>query len=160
MATDVFAKIGDVKGESQDDRHKDEIEVQSWSWGMSHQSLQAVGSGATTGRASFADLAFTHRLDKASPLLMKACATGDHFREAIITARKSGGGQREFLIIKMSDVTITSVAPSGTADNPAVMESVSLQFAKVDLEYKAQNPDGSLQAGTRFAFDIGANRVI
>jgi type VI secretion system secreted protein Hcp len=127
---------------------------------MSHQSLQAVGSGAATGRASFADLSFTHRLDKASPLLMKACATGEHFREAIITARKSGGGQREFLIIKMNDVTITSVAPSGTADAAAAMESVSLQFAKVDLEYKAQNPDGSLQTGTRFAFDIGANRVI
>ena len=31
MAIDIFAKIGDIKGESADSKHKDEIEVLSFS---------------------------------------------------------------------------------------------------------------------------------
>ena len=71
MASDIFAKIGDIKGESQDDKHKDEIEVLSWSWGMTHAAKLTTGSGGGAGKASFHDLSFTHKVDKASPVLMK-----------------------------------------------------------------------------------------
>ena len=109
MASDIFAKIGDIKGESLDDKHKDEIEVLSWSWGVTNAEKPTGGGGGGEGKASFHDLSFTHEIDKASPVLMKGCATGQHLKEATITRRKAGKGQQEFLIIKMNDVLITAV---------------------------------------------------
>jgi type VI secretion system secreted protein Hcp len=158
MASDTFAKIGDIKGESLDSKHKDEIEVLSWSWGVTQTGAEAHGGGGA-GKASFQDFTFTHHIDQGSPSLMKACATGEHIKEATITLRKAGKGQQEFLIIKMSDVIVTGVAPSAVGDGAETAESVALQCAKVDLEYKPQKPDGSLDAGLHFRFDIKANKV-
>ena len=156
MAIDIFAKIGDIKGESNDAKHKDEVEVLSWSWGVA-QSGTVAGPGGGTGKASFSDFSFMHRIDSASPLLMKACATGEHIKEATVTSRKAGKGQQEFLIIKMNDILITSVQPAmSTAD--VGLESVSLQMAKVSLEYKPQKADGSLDAGVFFKYDIKGNK--
>ncbi len=156
MATDIFFKIGDIKGESTDDRHRDEIEVLSWSWGMTQSGSVATGAGA--GRASFSDFSFTHRIDKASPKLMKACATGQHFKEATLTERRAGPGKQDFLIITMADVIVTSVLPSGGGGDDGLVELASLQCAKVDLEYKPQKADGSLDAGIHFKFDIKRNK--
>ena len=159
MAADIFAKLGDIKGESQDSKHKDEVEVLSWSWGVHNEAGSSVGgSGAGSGKASFSDFNFMHHVDKASPNLLRACATGEHLKEATITARKAGKGQQEFLIIKMSDVIITSVNPSGSGDAAATAESVALQFAKINLEYKSTKADGSLDAGVFFKYDLKAQK--
>ncbi len=159
MASDIFAKIGDIKGESFDDKHKGEIEILSFSWGVANSGTiggGGGGGGGGAGRATFHDLSFMHSIDKASPLLLKACATGQHLKEATITHRKAGKGQQEYLIIKMNDVIITSVSLSDSGDGSA--ENVSMAFAKVDLEYKPQRQDGSLDAGIHFKYDIRANK--
>jgi len=158
MAISMFARIGMIKGESRDAKHKDEIEVLSWSWGVSQSGTPAHGGGGGAGKASFHDLNFTHHLDKASPLLLKACATGEHIKEATITIRKGGKGQQEYLLIKMSEVLVTSVSTSGGAEGDVTMESVALAFAKVDFEYKPQKPDGSLDVGIHFKYDLKANK--
>jgi type VI secretion system secreted protein Hcp len=155
MAVDVFLKLGDVKGESKDSKHADEIDVLSWSWGVSQSSTISHGGGGGAGKANFNDLSFMHALDKASPVLMKACAMGDHFDSATLVSRKVGKGPQDYLIIKMKEVFITSVQPSGSSEHP--MESVSMQFGHVDLEYKPQKPDGSLDAGVHFIYDIKKN---
>src|SRR6476661_10912114 len=128
MASDIFAKIGDIKGESLDDKHKDEVEVLSWSWGVSQSGTMAHGGGGGEGKASFNDFNFTHHIDKASPVLLKACATGEHIKDATITVRKAGKGQQEFLIIKMTDVLITSVNTSVSVEADAAIEGVALAF--------------------------------
>jgi type VI secretion system secreted protein Hcp len=155
---DIFAKLGDIKGESLDSKHKEEVEVLSWSWGVNQTGTMAHGGGGGEGKAVFSDFNFTHRIDKASPLLLKACATGEHIKEATITLRKAGKGQQEFLIIKMNDVLITAVNMSAAGDADSMAENVGLQFAKVDLEYKPQKADGSLDAGLHFKYDIRSNR--
>jgi type VI secretion system secreted protein Hcp len=155
---DIFAKIGGIKGESLDSKHKEEVEVLSWSWGVSQSGSIVQGGGGGAGKAAFSDFNFTHLIDKASPLLLKACATGEHIKEATITVRKAGKGQQEFLIIKMNDVIITGVSMSGAGDASSTAEYVALQFAKVDLEYKPQKADGSLDAGIHFKYDIKANK--
>src|SRR5947199_10042811 len=142
VATDIFAKLGDIKGESLDDKHKDEIEVLSWSWGVTN-AVTVSGSGGGQGKASFHDLSFTHKIDKASPVLMQACATGVHLKEATITHRKAGKGQQEFLVIKMNDVIVTSVTHGGSGSDGA-SENISIAFGKVNVEYKPQKADGSL----------------
>ena len=159
MAASIFARIGTIKGESPDARHKDEIEVLSWSWGVSQSGTIAHGGGGGAGKASFHDFSFTHDVDRASPALMRACATGEHIKDATITVRKAGKGQQEYLVIKMTDVLVTSVSMSVSAEGDAPVESVALAFAKVDLEYKPQKPDGSLDAGLHFRYDLKANKA-
>ena len=159
MASSIFAKIGTIKGESKDSKHPDEIDVLSWAWGVTQTGTMAHGGGGGAGKATFQDLTFTHHIDKATPLLLKACATGEHIPEATIAVRKAGKGQQDYLVVKLNDVLITSVAMSVAVDDPTTAESVSLQAAKVDLEYKTQKADGSLDAGLHFKYDIKANKV-
>jgi type VI secretion system secreted protein Hcp len=158
MATDIFAKIGDIKGESQDAKHKDEIEVLSFSWGVSSSESSSTAAGAGAGKATFKDLTIVHVVDKASPLLLKACATGTHLKDATITHRKAGKGQQEFLVVKLNDIIITSVSHGGSAEQSSA-ETVSLAFAKVDFEYFPQKADGSLDAAVVFKYDLKANKI-
>ena len=154
MATDIFAKVGDIEGESTDDRHAGEIDVLSFSWGMANASSPS-SSGA--GKTSFQDLTFIHKVDKAAPNLMKACATGRHLPEATITQRKAGRGSHEYLTIRMTDVMVTSVATAAAIEPPG-METVTLSFAKVHLEYVPQRPEGSLGAAVVFKYDLKAGK--
>src|SRR5258705_10860493 len=108
MASDIFAKIGDIKGESIDDKHKDEIDIMSFSWGLSNTGSFASGGGGGAGKAQFQDFHFTTNTNKSSPKLFLACATGEHIKEATITVGKAGRGQQEYIVIKMNDVLISS----------------------------------------------------
>lgn len=157
MAADIFAKLGDIKGESIDDKHKDEIEVLSYSWGVSNPASHGGDGGVTSLKATFQDLSITHRIDKASAALMRACATGEHLKDATITHRKAGKGQQEYLIIKMNDILITGVSHTRDANDSS--EMVTLAFAKVDLEYRPQKSDGSLDAGVHFKYDIAGSKI-
>jgi type VI secretion system secreted protein Hcp len=158
MASSIFARIGTIKGESRDAKHKDEIEVLSWSWGLSQSGSSGQGGGGGVGKVSVHDFTFTHHVDKASPMLMKVCATGEHVKDATITLRKAGKGQQEYLVITMTDLLVTSVSTS-VAEGDSTIESVGLTFAKVDLEYKPQKPDGSLDTGVHFKYDLKTHKV-
>jgi type VI secretion system secreted protein Hcp len=133
--------------------------VLSWSWGISQVGTIGHGTGGGAGKANFNELSVMHAFDKASPNLMMACAVGEHIKEATLVARKAGKGQQEYLIIKMNDILITGVAPAGSnGDSGLVLEHVALQASKVDLEYKPQKADGSLDAGLHFKYDVKANK--
>lgn len=156
---DIFLKLSGIKGESADDRHKDEIEVLALGWSVSNPGTMAHGGGAGSGKATFSDFQITKRVDKASPILLKLCATQGHLEEGTLAVRKAGRNPQDYLIIRMKDVIITSVSLSGTSgESSNLTEAVTLQLAKVELEYKPQRPDGSLDAGTQFNWDIKANR--
>ena len=154
---DYFLKIDGIPGESTDSKHKDEIVLTSFAMGVSNAGSVSSGGGGGEGKASFHDFNFTHQFDKASPLLMLACATGRHIPRATMTARKAARGGFEFLFIKMNDVLVTSVQTQATGnDLPA--ESVSLAFAKIEVDYKPQKTNGSLGANISFLWDLKANR--
>lgn len=156
MAADIFAKLGDIKGESTDAKHKDEIEVLSFSWGVTNSgSASSPGGGA--GKATPQDLSIVHVIDRASPALLRACATGMRLKDATITHRKAGKGQAEYLIVKLSDVLVTAVSHGG--GDSINSESVSLSFAKIALEYRPQKADGSLDTGVQFNFDFKSHKT-
>src|SRR5947209_16103816 len=158
MAVDIFAKIGDIKGESVDNKHKDEVEVLSYSWGITNPGHIGTGGGGGAGRATFQDLSIIHKIDKASPKLLEACATGEHLKEATVTFRKAGKGQQDFLIIKMNDVIITGVVQSAPSSE-AGWETVSLEFAKGDWEFKPIKGEGALDAGSHYKCGMNANKT-
>jgi len=128
-AVDYFLKIDGVEGESTDDQHKGEIDVLSWSWGLTQTGTMAHGGGGGEGKANFNDFNFMHHIDKSSPVLMQACASGQHFKDAVLTARKAGESEQEFLKVTFSDILVSSYLDGGGHDG--VNSDISLNYLKV-----------------------------
>jgi len=159
MAIDYFLKIDGISGESLDSKHKGEIEVESWSWGESNPAQPGGGGGGgAAGKVQIQDLAFTTRFSKASPQLILACASGKHFKDAVLTARKAGKGQQEFLTFSLSDVLVSAYQTGGAGGDVFPGDSVSLNFSKIRVEYKPQNPDGSLGSSIKAGWDVKQNK--
>jgi type VI secretion system secreted protein Hcp len=158
MATDIFLKIDDIKGESQDKTHKDEIEVQSWQWGLSQSGSAHTGTGGGSAKVSVQDISITKAVDRATPTLMKFCCSGKHFDKAQLTVRKAGGNKPvEYVKIKLSTVFIAGVSCHGTQGDERLSETVTLHFAKFEYEYTPQAADGSAGATIPVTWDIKAN---
>lgn len=159
MAIDYFLRIEGVPGESVDAKHKGEIDVESWSWGETQPApAGGAGSGGGSGKVQMQDLHFTARVSKASPNLMLACASGKHFKSAVLTARKAGKSQEEFLTFSLSDVLVSAYQTGGAEGEVVPGDAVSLNFAKIQMEYKPQNPDGSLGASIKAGWDVKQNK--
>ncbi|MEN8148210.1 MAG: type VI secretion system tube protein Hcp [Planctomycetota bacterium] len=158
MAVDMFLKIeGEIAGEAQDKEHKGDIDVLAWSWGMSQSGSFHVGGGGGAGKASFQDISVTKWVDNASAVLMLYCANGDHFAKAQLSCRKAGKTPLEYLVIDMTKVMITSVSTGGSGGEDRLTENVTLNFAKVEVKYKEQQPDGSGGPEKLFKWDIAQN---
>jgi type VI secretion system secreted protein Hcp len=158
---DYFLKIEGVDSESTDDKHKGEIELESFSWGETQSGTAGRGGGAGAGKVQPQDFNFVKRTDKGSPVLFVGCATGQHFKSAILTARKAGGGQQDYLKVTMSDVLISSYQVGGASHSELVpTEQVSLNFAKLEMSYKEQKADGSLGGEVKQTYDFAANKKV
>ncbi len=160
MAQDIFVKIDGITGESPDADFKDQIQVLSWDWQVLQDPDNHKGLGGGSAKATIKDLNFVHYLDRASPNLMLFCLKGTHIKEVTLTVRKAGGTPMPYLKYTLSDVLITGVFPQASADDPKILERVSLSFAQVKQEYTAQNKDGTKGAAVTAGFDIKANKQI
>jgi type VI secretion system secreted protein Hcp len=157
---DYFLKIEGVDGESKDDKHKNEIELESFSWGETNSGTAGHGGGAGSGKVQPQDFHIVKRVDKASPKLFVACATGEHFKKAVLVARKAGKEQQEYLKLSFEDLIVSSYQLGGAAQSDVVpMDQVSLNFARLEVSYKAQKPDGSLDAEVKQKYDFAANKA-
>ena len=160
MAVDYFLKIDGVPGESSDAKHKGEIQLEAFSWGETNPGGAASGGGGGTGKVQMQDLVFTMAVSKASPKLMLACATGKHHKEAVLTVRKAGKTQQEYYIIKLKDVVVTSYQVGGPAQGDVLTDQASLGFSTIQLEYRPQKADGSLDAPVKAGWDLKQNKAI
>ena len=159
-AVDYFLKIEGIDGESTDAKHKNEIDVLSWSWGESN-----VGSGATTGgrgagKVSMEDFVVTMEANKASPKLALSCASGEHIKSAKLTCRKAGGEQQEYMTVTLSDVLISSYQHGGSGGDVIPIDQFSMNFGKIEWEYKPQKPDGSLDSPIKTGWDVMQNTKV
>lgn len=154
---DIFLSVDGVKGESADDSHKEEIDVLSWSWGMSQSGTTHIGGGGGAGKVSVTDLSVTKYVDKSSTVLMKGCCNGKHYEEAVLTLRKAGETPLEYLKITMTEVLISSISIGGSGGEDRVTENITLNFAKYKAEYLPQKKDGSGDAAVEVGWDIAKN---
>lgn len=152
---DYFLKIEGIQGESQDDKHKNEIHVDSWSFGESNAGTFSHAGGGGAGRVQMQDFHFVKRVDKAGPKLFLACAQGEHIKSAVLTCRKAGKEQQEYLKITLSDVLVSSYRTTGSNGGDIVpIEEISLNFAKIEYEYKEQKADGSMAGSVKAEFNL------
>jgi type VI secretion system secreted protein Hcp len=161
MATDIFLDLGSaVKGESQDDKHKDKIDIESYQWGVSQSGTFHSGSGGGAGKANFKDIQVEKFVDAATADLLKYVAEGKHFDTAKIIVRKAGGSSPlEYLTIELKKVLVSSVDILGTKGDERLRELVTLNFAEIKVTYNQQNEKGAKQASKEFAWNIAANKA-
>jgi len=161
VAQDWFLKIDGIDGESQDNAHKGEIDVLSWSWGVENEGSPGAGGGGGSGRPSFQDFHFVANISKASPKLFLSCANGVHHKTALLSGRRAGAvkGGGEFLKYKLTDVEVSSVQQSGGGSDAAT-EQFSLRYGRFEISYAAQKADGSLDAPVTAGYDLTTSKKV
>ncbi|MGD1101858.1 MAG: type VI secretion system tube protein Hcp [Terriglobia bacterium] len=160
MAIEYFLKLEDVKGESLSSKHKEEIEVLSWSWGASNPT-SVFGSGLSAGKVSFSDINITKPVDKSSAKLLELCCTGKHIKSGVLTCAKSTGDKTpaDYLIIKLEEIHIAGFQCGGARGDEVGSESLAMAFVKIEYEYKIQGKDGSLTAAGKATYDIATREA-
>jgi type VI secretion system secreted protein Hcp len=158
MAVDMFLKLGDIKGESVDSSHANEIDILAWSWGASQSGTTHAGTGGGAGKVSVQDISFTKWIDKATPVILKHCCDGTHIKEATLVVRKAGGKKPlEYYKLIIHDIIVSSVSTGGSGGEDRLTENVTLNFSKFKVEYVAQKVDGSGEPAISATWNIAKN---
>jgi type VI secretion system secreted protein Hcp len=154
MADDIVLKIDGIEGESQIDGHKKEIDVHSISWGMHNSASTHTGGGGGSGKVIFQDVHFSKNFDSSSHNLQRRCADGKHIPTAVVTFRKQGEGQKDYLVVTLSDLLVTSYSGGNGG------EQFSLAYSKFKFDYKEQTSKGGLGGSKMWEFDVKANKHV
>ena len=157
MAVDMFIQIDTIDGEAQDSKHKKEIDVLSWTWGLSNAGSAHSGGGAGAGKVNVQDLNFTKWVDSATPKLALACCSGKHFNNAVLVIRKAGDKPVEYLKIKLDTVLISSISTGGSGGEDRLTENVTLNFSKISLDYIPQDDKGAPGTAIPMSWDVASN---
>lgn len=157
MAVDIFLKLEPIKGESMDAKHKKEIDILAWSWGMSQSGTTHQGPGGGSGKVSVNDISLTKHVDASSHDLIKHCCNGAHIDEGTIIVRKAGKTPLEYIKIVMKEIIITSVSTGGHGSEDRLTENVTLNFAKFFYKYVSQTDKGGKGAEHDANWDIAGN---
>lgn len=153
MASDYLLEIDGIKGESAVKGHEGALQIESFSFGVSNPGSFSAGGGGGAGKVAFQDLHFTKHIDKASPILFRTCATGEHIKKAVLFVRKSGGDQQDYYTITLSDLLVSSYQNGGSTGSDPV-DQFSMNFTKIEIVYFPQNADGSRGEPVRAGYDL------
>ena len=169
MAVDYFLKIDGIEGDSLDDHHAGEIELVSYDWTETQSGSFAQGGGGGVGKVNMESFEFVMYTCKASPKLALFCANGKHIKSATLTCRKAGEGQQDFYSITMSDLIVSkyrtmSHPPLNKTEEGGVngvpADMFSLNFGKIEFEYKPQKADGALDTPVKAGYDVKTNKTV
>jgi type VI secretion system secreted protein Hcp len=155
-----FLKIEGIAGESQDVVHKGEIDVENWTFGGMMAGIDVSSKTPASARAQIQPFQFTMKVNRASALLFQFMATGQHIQKATLTCRKAGKAQNEFLKVTFSDVMVSGLKSTGTsaADNLPI-DQVSLNFARIEIEYREMRPDGTAGNPVKSVYDLRTGKA-
>lgn len=142
-AVDMFLKLDNIIGESTSDKHKQWIDLLSYSAGASAGAVAqgSAGAGRVSARPSCSTFTAMKLLDRSSPPLLTAVMTGQRFQKAQIDFVRTGDGSAPYLKYELQDVMISSLQDSGSSELPS--ESIALNFGRLTVYYYPQNADGA-----------------
>jgi len=154
-------KIDGIDGESLQKGHEKQLELMSFSWGESNTGSMAGNTGGGSGKVSMQDFHYTIPVNKSTPKLFLACASGEHIKTAELTCRKAGKTQQEFLKWKFTDLIISSYQTGGSGGSDVIpIDQVSFNFTKIEVSYAPQKADGSLDAAIPAGWDLKAGQKV
>jgi type VI secretion system secreted protein Hcp len=158
---EFFLAIDGIEGESADKKHKGAIDVLSWSWAEANPAPSGGAGGGGAGRVQMQDFHFTARTSKASPRLVLTCASGEHVKRAVLTCRRGAKTPFEFLEITFTDVLVSAIQLAGAEGvEPTPVDSVSLAYSRIELEYRMQKPDGKPGPPIQAGWDLKTNKKV
>ena len=157
MAVDFYLDLGDIKGESKDEKHKDQIQLMSFSWGGSQATTVSGSGGSGAGKADLSDFSIMKYCDKATTPTFKALVQGTHIKTGTVTAVKSGAGGKPFLKIDFQELYVTSQQFSASSEIPS--ESVSFSYNQIKIEYSTQNEQGIVTTTGAVTYNTKQNKT-
>lgn len=157
MAVDMFLMLDGIKGESADDKHKGEIDIESFSWGLAQSGSGNRSTGLGTGKVDIHDITIVKNIDKSSPTLQLACANGKHIAKGKITLRKAGENPLDYFTVDLEQVLVSGYQVAGSNGSPTPSESITLNFAKIKTEYWTQSDKGAKGENANFSWDVAKN---
>jgi type VI secretion system secreted protein Hcp len=157
MAVDMFLKLDGIKGESQDSKYKEQIDVLAWSWGGSQSGTGHMGGGSGGGKVNVQDISLTKYVDKSSATLFLMMCNGKHIKNGMLIVRKAGEKPVEYLKLTMDDILVAGYSTGGSGGEDRLTENVTLNFSKFKIEYTPQKADGTSEAAVEMKWDIAAN---
>ena len=145
-----------IEGESLDDKHLNEIELNDWNWGLTNKAPHRLKDKSGTKLSQVEPIKVEKMFDKASTALAKYCALGKPIPEGTITCRKRDGDQmREYLTIELRDIKVESVTWGAKGEDlRGIPETVELSFLKFSILYTMQDNDGHLLGVNTFDWDV------
>lgn len=142
MAVDYFLKLDGIQGESQDEKHKNEIQVLSWSWGAANVSSVSGTGGSGAGKVDMSDVSMMLNFDKSTPKFFKSVCAGSHIANGTLSAIKAGGNGKPYLKVDFKEIFVTGLQMSAAGEVPAV--SLSFTYDEIKIDYSAQDEKGNL----------------
>lgn len=157
-ATDYYLQIDGIKGESVDRDHKDWIDIESFSWGLTLVTGVGGGGGSGAGKATFSDLAWTQAVDISTPKFFVNVATGKHMPKVTLdVTRTSGkGGAESFFQMIFTDTIGTGLSLGGGGDDILANASMT-SGATVKLRYRPESKAGGFGNWVEGSFNIQTN---
>ncbi len=160
MAVDFYLKIEGIPGESQDSKHKEWIDVESWSWGETQQGTASQGGGMGAGKVTMQDFHFVMRVNKASPVLLQNCASGKHIPSATLEAFKAGEEGQKYLAMKFTDLIVSSFQTGGSSGVEIPLDQISFNYSKIEYEYFIQDKSGKTTSTGNVGWDLKENKKV
>lgn len=159
MAVDIYIKLDGIPGESHDSKHKDWIQVLSFSHALTQSGSMFSGGGqSTSGRVDVADVSIMKRVDKSTPKLNWTLASGAHIKSAIIEFCQATKDKHTFMKYTFEDVTLSSLQPAASANGDFPMESMAFRFSKIEWEYTPIDEKGVKLASAKAWWDVKENK--
>lgn len=157
MAVDYFLKLDGIDGESADDKHKNEIQIMSWSWGASQVSSVSGTGGSGAGKADLSDFSIMAYFDKSTPKFFKSITTGQHIKTGTMSAIKSGADGKPYLKVDFQEMFVTSLQISGSSEVPTV--SLSFSYNEIKIDYSTQNEQGNVTSTGAVTYNTKSNKA-
>lgn len=157
MAVDYFLNLDGIQGESQDDQHKNEIQIMSWSWGAAQTSSVSGTGGSGAGKADLSDFSIMTYFDKATPKFFKSIVAGTHIAKGTMSAIKSGANGKPYLKVDFKELFVSSMQISGSSEVPTV--SLSFTYNEIKIDYSTQDEKGNLASTGPITYNLKGNKT-
>lgn len=159
MAVDYFLKLDGIEGESVDDKHKNWIQILSWSWGGSQTSSVSGTGGSGAGKVSLQDLTITTHFDKASPKLFKSLCLGTHTAKGQIECVKAGASGKPYLKIDLTELFISSLQTGGSSGEEVPILNIGFTYNTIKIDYYQQDEKGNVASTGAVTYDLKTNKT-
>jgi type VI secretion system secreted protein Hcp len=154
----IILEIKDIKGNCQIDKYQGQINLTSFSHGVSLPlQYDTTNTERTAGRPVFSEMTFTKMSDMATPVLYAACAQGKKIGDAKIHIGRNENGV--FMSTMEYVLTSAMVSNISTTGGSIPTDTFALNFTKITLDYTQQKSDSTKKGTANFGWDLETNKA-